>query len=503
VVEKFMELFRGLNRAYGIYNLTNPKKSDKKGGKILGKPSTLQAPVTKELWEDHLEGRAGLGIVPIMDNSKCFFGAIDVDVYEGLDLQKILRYINDNGLPLVSCRTKSGGVHCYCFFKEPVEAEIIKEKLGLFAAAIGFGNSEIYPKQTKILFDRGDIGQWINMPYFNLKQTNRYAYDIVGNPLTAEEFLEVARSKSMTAREFKAFTIKLTSDISDGPPCLQHCLMQGFSSGSRNDGLFCIAIYLKKARTDEWKMLVDEYNTKYFDPPLSSQEVSGIIQSIDRKDYNYTCDKNPMKAHCDTTICKTREFGIGQVNGSLHLTGLTKYDSSPPIWFVDVEGGGRLELSTEDMQNQGRFQKRCMESLNTMPPIFKTTAWQKIVQELLESAMIVEVPEDSSPKGLLFNYLEKFCTSRMQAREQEGLLLGAPWTDEGFHYFRMVDLMSFLERSRFYDFKVHQVSSMIKEYGGEHKFLSLKGKGINVWKIPEFNKQNEDFKTPDYGESAF
>jgi hypothetical protein len=202
-------------------------------------------------------------------------------------------------------------------------------------------------------------------------------------------------------------------------------------------------------------------------------------------------------------LCKTREFGIGQISGTLQLTGLMKHDSRPPVWFVDVDGGGRLELSTEDLQIQSRFQKRCMESLNTMPPIFKTPAWQKIIQELLENAMVVEVPADSSPKGLMFNYLEKFCTSRMQAREQEGLLLGNPWTDQGFHYFRMIDFMAFLDRCRFNDFKVHQISAMIKEYGGEHQFLRLKGKGINVWKIPQFAIQDEAFKTPDYGEAAF
>ena len=36
---------------------------------------------------------------------------------------------------------------------------------------------------------------------------------------------------------------------------------------------------------------------------------------------------------------------------------LTKQDSEPPIWFLDVEGG-RLELETDDLLNQNRFQTK-------------------------------------------------------------------------------------------------------------------------------------------------
>jgi hypothetical protein len=307
----------------------------------------------------------------------------------------------------------------------------------------------------------------------------------------------------MSSKEFAAFTVNIVSDVSNGPPCLQHILTQGFSTGSRNDGMFCLAVYAKKAYPDTWKGMLDDYNVKYITPPLSSQEVQNIVKSLDKKEYNYTCDKNPMKSHCDLQLCRTREFGVGMMAGFLQLTGLTKYDSRPPVWFVDVDGGGRLELSTEDLQQQSKFQKRCMEALNTMPPIFKPNIWQGMIQALLETTVVIEAPADASSKGLLFNYLERFCTSRAQAREQDELLLGKPWTDAGFHYFRMVDFMSYLDRHRFYDFKVNHVSSIVKDYGGEHSFMKFKGKGINIWKIPEFEKQTEQFDIPEHGEDVF
>ena len=290
--------FQGLDRAYGTYDLSKPRSShDAK--KIVGQPKTLQGKVTEDLWRDHLDGIKGLGIVPIMDNDKCHFGAIDIDIYEGLDVKKIIKSINEQCLPLVPCRSKSGGLHCFTFVKEAVPAFLMKEKLGLFAAVLGYGKSEIFPKQTEILSDRGDIGQWINMPYFNYKDTDRYAYDKKGDKMSIEQFFEAMNKIWFTAADFKSFSLTLLSDISDGPPCLQALITHGFSSGTRNDGLFNVAVYLKKVDADNVENALDDYNVKYLDPPLSSSEIQQIVKSIKRKEYNYTCDKHPLKDHCN------------------------------------------------------------------------------------------------------------------------------------------------------------------------------------------------------------
>jgi hypothetical protein len=40
-------------------------------------------------------------------------------------------------------------------------------------------------------------------------------------------------------------------------------------------------------------------------------------------------------------------------------------------------------LSTEDLQNQAGFQKRCMEAMNYMPPKMNLTQWNQMIQALL------------------------------------------------------------------------------------------------------------------------
>ena len=492
-----MEVFNGLKRAYGTYSMdTTETKLTPGGNKTTGTPATVQGVVDEDLWERHLVGIEGLGIVPIRDDSTCFFGAIDIDVYKSQDdMQKVIEQIYGEGLPMIPCRTKSGGLHCYCFIKEPVTAKELRAKLESFAAAIGYGNAEIFPKQNEIISDRGDIGSWINIPYYNYKDTNRYAYKKDGTAMTIEEFLKAVYKIRLSLPEFKAYTISLLNDIDDGPPCLQILTSRGFQSGTRNAGMYNLVTYYKKAFPDTWEGMVDEANIKYCDPQLSSRDVQTIINSQRKKSVNYQCQISPLKDCCNSTLCRTKRYGVGEMLEMPQLTGLTKYDTDPPIWFIDVEGGGRLELTTEDLQSQQRFQRKCIETLNTFPPKISQPMWQAMVSSLLDKVIILEAPKEASSKGLLLQYLEMLCTDRAVAKEEEEILRGLPWTDKGRHYFRLLDFRNFLERRNFKEFKINKVAAILKdEVGGTVKYRKISGKGINVWSIKQFAPQTEDFK---------
>ena len=64
-VDQFSEIFAGNANGYGLYN---------------GKGHTfVKQPVTKKLYQQHLEGKISLGIVPITNKGNCRFGVIDFD----------------------------------------------------------------------------------------------------------------------------------------------------------------------------------------------------------------------------------------------------------------------------------------------------------------------------------------------------------------------------------------------------------------------------------------
>jgi hypothetical protein len=125
------------------------------------------------------------------------------------------------------------------------------------------------------------------------------------------------------------------------------------------------------------------------------------------------------------------------------------------------------------------------------------------MNNLLESAEIIEMAVDSGPEGQLWLYLETFCTGKVQARTQEELLLGRPWTDGGRTYFRSPDFMRYLDTNRFKEFKERGIYTILRRKGAKHHKFMLKGRCIACWSIEEFSLQNEGFIVPDVSKEEF
>tara|TARA_R110000751_G_scaffold3847_2_gene17933 strand:+ start:3584 stop:5107 length:1524 start_codon:yes stop_codon:yes gene_type:complete len=500
LAEEFATRYAGLRQAYGTFTATNELRED---GKANGKNITISKELSDkdivELWKNHLSGEQSIGLVAIDENNCCVWGAIDVDEYQ-LDLKELAKKLAKHKLPLVICRSKSGGAHIYLFIDEPVPASLVQRKLRQLAASIGFGQAEIFPKQTQLLLERGDRGSTLNMPYFGGEHSTRYGYDEKGAALGLEEFLKYAENITLTASALEKLEVSpLTESIDwldQGPPCIQHLVVQGFPKGTRNSGLFNVGVFLRKKFPDDWEKRLEEVNVQYMQPPLGAQEVLTIGKQLKRKDYFYRCNDQPIASHCNSPLCRTRKHGIGANGGTPLFSNLTKQDSDPPIWFLDVEGG-RLELETDDLLNQNRFQRKCMDALNKIPPKVKENVWRQIIQQLLDSLTIVEVPKESSTEGHFLELLENFCTER-PARERDELLLHKPWTDEGRTYFRLADLMEHLHRNNFKEYQRNKLTSKLKQLHGEPYFFNIKGKGVNVWFIDEFKAQDESHDLPPF-----
>ena len=115
--EQFHEVFAGLTRAYGKYTI-----GDNSNIKVEGTAKTISEPYTSKLWELHLTGKLGLGVIPINDENKCRWGCIDVDEYN-LNLEDLSKKFKKKNI--IICRSKSGGAHLFIFTKKFINAKLI------------------------------------------------------------------------------------------------------------------------------------------------------------------------------------------------------------------------------------------------------------------------------------------------------------------------------------------------------------------------------------------
>lgn len=500
ISEKLHEIFHGSSRAHGSFMVENSSL----GQKTQGKAKTIKTiGASVKHWQQHLEGKEGLGIIPIDEENSVKWGAIDIDVYS-LNLEKLVSKIEEFKLPLVVCRSKSGGAHVFCFLQEKAPAADMQDKLREISAGLGYGGVEIFPKQREVLVERGDIGSWLNMPYFEGDESLRYGFNPEGKALSLENFIKFIEKRAITHEELIELEVPILDDIKDGPPCLQVLLKQGFPKGTRNNGLFNVGVYLKKSDPENWQTEIEEYNRKYVHPPLPAQEVLTLIGTLKKKEYNYKCSDEPIKSYCNVAKCRGCKFGVGGGNATPTFSSLAKLDTKPPLWFLSINDK-RLELNTEQLQNQLKFQRACMEVLNMMPPKIQDRAWQALIQSLMDSGMeIIEVSDDVTIEGQFMELLESFCTDMAQANTRDEILLGKPYTEEGKTYFRIKDLKDYLGKHRFTDMQTNQIASKLRDLKAEHKFWNIKGRGTNVWYINEFNyseETKEGLEAKDFGES--
>lgn len=492
IAELLSQMFLGHPNAYGTYTI---ESND--GGKLVGRATTIRQEVTEELWEDHVSGRQGIGIIPINPDNECRFGAIDIDVYP-INYAEVAAKVSKLKLPLIPCKSKSGGLHLYMFAEEWIAAELMQKKLKEFATKLGYGGCEIFPKQTKLLAERGDVGGWINMPYFDIKegQSKRCAVWPDGTAMEVDEFFEHAKTKMVTEDILRSDKLYLCEELPDGPPCLHQILFEGVTKGARNSVMSNICRYMTKAEPENPLQILYAINKKYFDPPMDDTEVARSLISAQRKEYMYSCTQSPFKNFCNKELCGTKKYGISRLHSeSFELCNLSKYNTDPPIWFVSIAGlPDRLELTTDELTLQPQFSRKCINALNICPPRVKLVVWEKMIQKLLKEVAIIEAPTDTSQKGQLLIFLESFCTSKTKAKHRDEMVLGKPWIEEGRHFFRLADFMAYLERNHFKEFKLNQVASIIKEVGGETGVFEIMGRPIAYWSLPEYIHNKVPFK---------
>jgi hypothetical protein len=503
MLERFKEVFAGLQTAYGQTKITDELSEN---GKHEAKSFTKKEPVTDLLWQKHLNGdEPALGIVPIREDNRCKWGCIDIDTYP-FDHKDFIKKIRDKNIPMILFRSKSGGAHVFLFAKEFVAASLMRERLKKIASTLGYAKAEIFPKQDYIRADRGDTGSFLNVPYHGNNKSVRFAFDDNGEALKIEEFFKLYDKYSLTEKELVNLKISETDNTDDflkgAPPCLQTILKDGMPEGGRNDMMYNIGVYLKKRFPNEWESKMYIYNEQYMKPPLKHTEMTKSIESLGKKDYLYKCKLEPIVSFCNSKVCSKREFGVGDNVPPPEITGISKYPSDPPLYFVNIDG---LSVEVDDitLHDPEKFSVACMNQISKpMLPLGKII-WRKQLVKLFEKLQMLDAPDSSKIDVQIKDLLADFI-NKAPGKKIDDLKRGLPFTEDGITYFKFKDFWKYIQRSKSWTIQKQRTTKLLDDlFSAKESTIKIDKESVRAMKMETIKLDKPNVREDKMKEPAF
>lgn len=477
--DDFALLFSGSKDCYGVHV---PDKNTKEGEKSKGSSFTKTEPLPETIYLKHLHGKISLGIVPINKDGMISFAAIDVDVYP-LNPVKYLTMLHKAKLPLISFRSKSGGLHLYCFFNPPVKAVTVLPLIEQVKLVLGLkAETEIFPKQTA-LSEKGS-GNWINLPYYNADKTERYAYSLDGKPLPLSVFLSNALSIRTTPQLLKTALENLP--LAEAPPCLQQLFLSGGAeAGNRNSFLLNCGVYLKARFGEAFADNLHLLNNNTLDPLDYAEMDKTVIASLNKKEYHYACTSALLKSVCSKDVCRERKYGVGgQFISDFEFGQLTRYvgdndDDEYYNWKVNETDFTLYGIN--DLIGQDRFRMLCGSKLNKIPNRLKEHVWIKIVNTALSNVVVVndELGTGMSDKSHWQDKVNEFFATRKALRISQ-LNEGLVFLKGDKLYFKISTLQEFLLQTQtLRGVSKNQHRSLLQSYGVRRGSVRINGEPIS------------------------
>lgn len=249
---RMMRVFQGNKEGHYLADFRNV--TIEKGGKRVPVYRDVKGPLRLEEFEDHVQGRTGLLVVPLTQSGACRWGKIDVDDYDGDPIVRAAKWatlIKRLGLPLIAELSKSGGVQLAHYSPYTESADDMRAKLADWCAALHIKpGTEIFPKQGRLL--PGEIGSGINLPYLggDSPECRNYAVSAEGKRLTMKEWLDIIESMPAKATHVPGqVNVEAAADL----------LSKYWTDGNRDNLNLAVAGTLLRAGldTDTVQMVLD------------------------------------------------------------------------------------------------------------------------------------------------------------------------------------------------------------------------------------------------------
>jgi hypothetical protein len=284
-----MEQTEVINKFKDLFFAVNGSTAKEIGLKASGKKEFGYDRIFRELsqqdYSNHLRTEVGLVPIPILETDKCWWGAIDIDIYN-LTLQEQIEILNvASEYKLVPAWSESKGLHLYCQSEEKILAKGMRNYLLSIALKLPHLKTtpEVFPKQTEI--KDGKIGNGIKIPYRGWllgKKTNSTGIMVKENTiiqLTPEAFISRLENSKIDKETFKQFySLELDCKMNELPN-----EFKDFAPGSMQDPeikKLSTAEILKKIKQEKMSLSDDE---SYFDD-LITLAIGKMVGSRNKSD---------------------------------------------------------------------------------------------------------------------------------------------------------------------------------------------------------------------------
>ena len=453
MIDDFIKLFTGLKENFGQIKLHAKVEFDKERNKIKPEYIWSKQPIQSTHYQKHLDGKISIGIQPCTKEGKAYFGCIDVDPenYQDFNIVLLLSYIEKYKLPLVPCRSKSGGLHIYLFLKEAVDAQTMRDSLASLLLPLELERTtEIYPKQIELEpDDHGNLsGNFINLPYFDHKNTKRYGLDKNNIALSLEQFLKAGMDSRLMPEELEQLISRVETEIllggdpefEDGPPCLQRLSKTKIGDG-RDRFMYNYMVFAKKKYGEDWPDKVNEAN-KYFAVPWPLKKINDKIKYWTKDTANHTCNDEVISKVCMKHVCVKRPFGIKSDTTSTFplISGLQVIlSTTPKLRFTVEKPDGKPEECEASNPDIFTTQKKLLDLIwlqaGFYPDPLPPKQYRAFLNLVMKNVTRVYPAPGTEIKDQLYQHLYEFCVNSAQAKTRSDIKGGLCWSEGGFHYF--------------------------------------------------------------------
>jgi hypothetical protein len=471
------KLFGG-DRANG-YDPASAKKDEQDKVRVTAHKWTRKP--TAALWNEHLHGEIGLGILAADAGGRCQFGCLDIDDYQ-LDVLATVKIIERHKLPLIPCQSKSDGLHLYLFVSESVPVDLMERTLKNLAARLGLKiKAKEVDGKTELLYS---TTVWA--PYLGggacpmIKPT--------GCNATVGEFLNAAEAARQTPAQIAALAQARPPAKTNGAAAPSGADNEAYAAkrlkryvdelaatpkGERNTALTKRSFHLGCMTASGW---IDRVEIE--------RVILPVIEQWDNREktlstFSRALDDGAKEPHRD------------RGDGAPVIVAWRKVNSDDPVWYVMVEGSTvEMEIRRiDDITNYRRFADQCAKQLNRFFPPVKAAEWARILSAAASSLVTEQAPADVTRVEIFRESIEEFLTNRARGERREDLLSGRPWenVDKARHEFRMRDLHDHLAKNGLRDVDRHDLQKWIKQLGGGRVSTTpttLAGKGVRLWHVP-------------------